>query len=121
MSLSNLQISPIYKSKDCNVIKDFYVPVLSQSKHYDRVSAYFDSKILSLYASGIEHIYKNGGKIRFIFSYDISESDYKMMIDGYNNKDKIEKELKNKISSTDIDILPACYQTSVFHIQIIPA
>lgn len=104
MPLSNLQIAPIYKSKDCNVIKNFYVPVLSQSKHYDRVSAYFDSKILSLYASGIEHIYMNGGKIRFIFSYDISESDYRMMVDGYSNKDKIEKELKNKISSTDIDI-----------------
>ena len=86
MSLSNLQISPIYKSKDCNVIKDFYVPVLSQSKHYDRVSAYFDSKILSLYASGIEHIYMNGGKIRFIFSYDISESDYKMMIEDISDE-----------------------------------
>lgn len=104
MALINLSIAPIYKSKDCNVIKDFYIPVLSQSKHYDRVSAYFDSKILSLYASGIEHIYMNGGKIRFIFSYDISEADYQMMVDGYSNKDKIEKELKGKISSSDIDI-----------------
>ena len=69
MSLKDLEVKPIYKSKDCNVIKEFYIPVLSQSKHYDRVSAYFDSKILSLYASGIEHIYMNGGKIRFIFSY----------------------------------------------------
>ena len=93
MSLKDLEVKPIYKSKDCNVIKEFYIPVLSQSKNYDRVSAYFDSKILSLYASGIEHIHMNGGKIRFIFSYDISETDYQMMVDGYNNKDKIEKEM----------------------------
>ncbi len=104
MSLSKLYIAPIYRSKDCNIINDFYIPVLSQSKHYDRVSAYFDSKILSLYASGIEHIYMNDGKIRFIFSYDISESDYKLMIAGYSNKNKIEKELNDKILPSDIDI-----------------
>ncbi len=104
MSLKELKIKPIYKSKDCNVIKDFYVPVLSEAKHYDRVSAYFDSKILSLYSSGIECIYQNQGKIRFIFSYDLSEIDYNLMIEGYQNKEKIEKELKSKISSSDIDI-----------------
>lgn len=104
MPLNNLNIAPIYKSKDCNVIKEFYVPVLSHSKHYDRVSAYFDSKILSLYASGIEKIYRNEGKIRFIFSYAISEDDYKMMVEGYTNKEKIENELKLKILPNDIDI-----------------
>src|SRR5690554_4720217 len=104
MALRNLNIKHVYRSNNNDIIKEFYIPLLSNSTNYDRVSAYFDSKILSLYSSGIEQIYMNGGKVRFIFSYDLNEYDYNLMKEGYENKDKIEKELTDKIYSSDVDI-----------------
>ncbi len=83
MKLSKLNFELDYNSYKQDLIKDFYIKSLSAAKYYDRVSAYFDSRILALYSTGIENIYNNGGQIRFIFSQQISEHDYKLMMEGY--------------------------------------
>lgn len=83
MKLSDLQFETNYNSYEDDVVDDFYIKALNYASNYDRVSAFFDSKILALYASGIENIYKNNGKIRFIFSQQLSENDYEEMKSGY--------------------------------------
>ena len=72
MKLTNVKINPVYNSYDDDIIEDFYNKVFEYANHYDRASAYFDSKILALYAKGLEKIYENNGKIRFIFSYQLN-------------------------------------------------
>ena len=98
MSLQDISFLPFYNSKINNIIEDFYVPALSNCKVYKRVSAYFDSKILSLYSIGLENIIKQNGHIFFIFSSEISENDFEMMKKGYESREKIEKGLLREIT-----------------------
>lgn len=88
--MNNLpKIKKLYNSLNDNIVEDFYVQTLSYFKYYDRVSAYFDSDILELYSTGIENIVINEGKIRFIFSHQITEKDYERIVDGYSERLKI--------------------------------
>lgn len=103
MSLSNLKFSTNYNSYDNDVVNEFYLKALSNGKFYDRVSAYFDSKILALYSTGIEKIYQNKGKIRFIFSQQISEYDFNQMKSGY--KKRSEDILLKKFNDSSLDNL----------------
>lgn len=86
MKLSNLTFAINYNSYENDVINDFYIKALSYAKNYDRVSAYFDSKILALYATAIENIYNINGKIRFIFSQELTDEDFNLMLSGYTKR-----------------------------------
>lgn len=97
------EIKLIYNSRHDNVVDDFFNNVLSYFKNYDRVSAYFDSKILYLYSRGLKNILKNNGKIRFIFSDSITEEDYNLIIKGYTNKEKYAEERIKEVSKGLID------------------
>ena len=83
INLSNQKFKYLYDTQKDNVAKDFYEKALKYAKYYDRISAFFDSKILAYYADGIENLYYNNGKIRFIFSEELAESDYDLMKNGY--------------------------------------
>ena len=86
MKLSNLNFETNYNSYDNDLVNEFYLKALSNANRYDRVSAFFDSKILALYAAAIEKIYENNGRIRFIFSQQLNEKDYEEMQKGYSNR-----------------------------------
>lgn len=88
-------IKLLYNSLKDDVVNEFYIKTLSYFKYYDRVSAYFDSRILELYSIGIENIVKNNGKIRFIFSHQIEEKDMIKILDGYDKR--IEKEISAQL------------------------
>ena len=98
MSLRDINFLPFYNSKINNVIDDFYVPALSNCKIYKRVSAFFDSKILSLYSVGLENIVKQSGHVYFVFSSEISEEDFVAMKSGYEMREKIEQNLLREIN-----------------------
>lgn len=100
MKLSDVKFETNYNSYDFDLIKDFYIKALSVSTYYDRVSAFFDSKILALYSRGLEKIYKNGGKIRFIFSQQLEEKDYIQMLDGY--RERSEQLLLNQFERAEL-------------------
>lgn len=91
---------PLYNSLRDNVVESFYEPALSECKLYKRASAYFDANILSLYSSGIENILKTNGRIRFIFSCDLTENDYEIMKEGYDLRAKVEANLIRRIDTT---------------------
>ena len=69
-----------------DVLNDFYIPCLSSSVRYDRVSAYFSSAALKQFASGLIEFYKNKGHARFIFSCEISEEEMNTIIEAYAEK-----------------------------------
>ena len=96
MKLTNVKINPVYNSYDDDIIEDFYNKLFEYANHYDRASAYFDSKILALYAKGLEKIYQNKGNIRFIFSYQLNSDDFEKMQQGYETRE-IESKLANGI------------------------
>ncbi|USQ68503.1 SNF2-related protein [Companilactobacillus allii] len=74
-----------------NLAEELYVPLLSGAKYYQRVSAYFSIKALSLYSIGLDRLAANGGQVQFILSKDISESDFDEMKKGYKYRDVLNK------------------------------
>lgn len=101
MKLTNVKIKPVYNSYDDDIIDDFYNKLFEYANHYDRASAYFDSKILALYAKGLEKIYDNNGKIRFIFSYQLNPDDFEKMQRGYETR-TIENNLSSAINIDEL-------------------
>ena len=66
-----------------SIAETFYIPLFKNSKEIDRVSCYFSSKALALYASGLEQfISKPGSRYRLIVSEDISREDYEAIKSG---------------------------------------
>lgn len=104
MSLISNYFKSKYDSYSDDVINDFYVKALKEATNYDRVSAYFDSKILALYSTGIENLYNVNGSIRFIFSQELNESDYNLMKKGYEARfnSLLEKSFKEEWDEVDL-------------------
>lgn len=67
-----------------NLVSDFYNPLLKQANIYQRVSGYFSSAGVDLYADGLEELAKNGGNAQFIISKEISKKDYEHIQEGYS-------------------------------------
>jgi superfamily II DNA or RNA helicase len=96
-----LKIKPYYNSKDDDVLKEFYEPLLSETKKYNRVSAFFDSNIIRFYSKGIEKIVKSNGKINFIFSKQLNEEDYELIQLGYKEREDFINKLSEDLIITD--------------------
>jgi len=100
-SLKNINIKKFYDPAcdGSDLINDFYIPCLSVSKKYDRISAYFSSGVLKSFCKGLHALINNNGKIRFIFSCEINDDDLKMISQAYENKmDALVNNLENDFS-----------------------
>ncbi|HHX67950.1 MAG TPA: DEAD/DEAH box helicase family protein [Gallicola sp.] len=95
--MNKLDINPFYNSIKDNILLDFYIPVLSKTKIYKRVSAYFDSNIIALYSKGIENIVNQNGHIYFIFSNELNERDYNIIKNSYEERERLFYELKKRV------------------------
>ena len=63
MSLKDVMINKEYRSLLGNVVDEFFVPVLSETKIYKRSVGFFSSSVLVDVAKGINGLIKNNGKI----------------------------------------------------------
>jgi hypothetical protein len=130
--LKNLNLKNSYTTQSSDIIKEFYIPVFSETENYDRATGYFSSAILKLYSKGLEYFKINNGKIRFIMSHEVSESDFLEMQEAYANiqarsesefwdDDIIEsREISNlayliKIGMVDIKIAFMTKSTGIYH------
>ncbi|TQQ85108.1 DEAD/DEAH box helicase [Peptacetobacter hominis] len=68
-----------YDSGFDDILKDFYIPVLSNAKSYDRIAGFFSSTSLATSARGLGEFIKNGGKMRLITCPQLSRSDADML------------------------------------------
>ena len=85
-----------------NTLDGFLLPCLKRSVSYDRLSAYFSSAALKVASKGIKELIANGGKIRFIFSSQIEESEMRQIREAYHRKmDGMAEELTNDPSLKD--------------------
>jgi len=89
--VKDLNIKLKYRTFDDDIVKDFYVPVLSKSKYYYRAVGYFSSNILMDYVRGLIPFIKNNGKIKLIISPYITEKDLIELKETYNSKNGYSK------------------------------
>ena len=89
MSFKDIAIKTEYRTGKSNVIRDFYMPVLSDAVSYKRAVGFFSSTALIQISKGIADLVANGGKISLIASPRLSEEDIHAIQIGYENRDKI--------------------------------
>lgn len=89
MSFKDIAIKTEYRTGNSNVIRDFYMPVLSEAVSYKRAVGFFSSTALIQISKGIADLVANGGKISLIASPRLSEEDIHAIQIGYENRDRI--------------------------------
>ena len=89
MSFKDIEIKTEYRSGKSDVIKDFYIPVLSRAVKYKRAVGFFSSTALIQIAKGISEMVVNGGHIQLIASPRLSEEDILAIQKGYESREQI--------------------------------
>lgn len=102
-SLSQLSLADHYRSDSTEVVRDFYIPVLSKAAvRYDRAVGYFTSSALVAAAAGIDPLVRRGGRIRLVASPHLTDEDRQAIHEGYDVREIIERSLLRELSP-DVD------------------
>ena len=88
-NLSEVDLDISYRSDSGNVVKDFYVPCLAQSRLYRRASGYFTSRGLTVAAKGIAQLIKAGGSLRLVVSPFLAQEDIDAIESGYKSREQV--------------------------------
>ncbi|WP_405265076.1 DEAD/DEAH box helicase family protein [Methanobrevibacter sp.] len=78
-TFQELNFKEHYDSQKDNLLKDFYIPALANSKKYRRVVGYFNSKSLASVALGLKEFILNNGKMDLLCGVDLNPSDVNMV------------------------------------------
>lgn len=97
MSYKNIEISRSYKTNKCDIVREFYIPVLKESVLYKRAVGFFSSSALVALSKGISGLVDNGGKIQFIVSPLLSEEDIEAIEKGYEERKIIDSALLRQL------------------------
>lgn len=89
VSFKDISYKSHYDSIKDDVLNDFYVPTLKQTKKYQRTVAYFESKFLALAASGLKDFILNNGKMELVCGPKLTQSEIKSIQMGVNNPEEI--------------------------------
>jgi len=84
MSFKDLSLAIKYNSSKCDVIEEFYNPVLAKTVTYKRAVGYFSSKILVEYVRSLKSLIKNEGKIQLLISPFVSVEDFSVIKEATN-------------------------------------
>lgn len=126
MSLSDLHIAKEYRNLKCDVINDFYIPILSNAVMYKRAVGFFNSAALYEMAIGLRHLVERQGKMELIVSPRLTEEDIQSISLGYKTREEvIEKALlrdfeepKNKTEFRKLNLLANLIAEGVLDIKV---
>lgn len=89
MSLRSINIKFSYETGEDDLLNDFYIPVLSNAKQYDRIAGFFSSSSLAVAARGISGLIQNGGSMRMVACPRMSPEDIEMIEKTVNQPEEI--------------------------------
>jgi len=90
LNLQLVTLKPDYRSGEHNLLTDFYVPCLQQSRRYYRAVGFFSSTALAAAARGIARFIQKSGEMCIVASPVLEEEDAKTLIDVWNDDRKFE-------------------------------
>src|SRR5210317_274060 len=99
--LSKLNLDQVYRSKASDVIEDFYLPCLQNSKKYYRAVGFFRSSVFLIIGPQIIDFVKDGGRIDLVCSPDLTREDIETIENGKLDS----KEYIENLIDKDIDLL----------------
>ena len=85
MGFRDLNIKIKYDSDNSDILNEFYIPVLSRSVEYYRLSGFFSSTSLAVSAQGLEDFIKNNGKMKLVCSAILSKEDVEKIQEVYDS------------------------------------
>ena len=91
MALTDVNILPEYHTVEDNVIEDFYIPCLSESVSYHRISGFFAGITFQMIGKGLSKLITNGGQMKMIISTRLSQQDEEAIAQGYTEREIVEK------------------------------
>ena len=98
-SLKDIKILNNYSSGENDLIKEFYVPVLSKAIKYSRITGFFSSDSFAAAAKGMGNLIRNNGKIKLIIGAFVRNEDIaaakKAIIEPQEVIKEVEKILDN--------------------------
>lgn len=126
MSLIDLNLKRIYRTKEDNIVDSFLGPALKESKTYDRGSGYFTLSSLAAVADGLIPFILHHGKIRIVTSVQLSEDDIAIIKKGENLTrenviSKIREEIDKDINgeeSIKLDFITNLIAAEILNIRI---
>ena len=126
MSFKDVEIKQEYRSFNDNMVEDFYYPLLSKAKLYERAVGFFSSTALIEISKGISGLVENGGKIRLIASPKLSGEDVEAIEKGLqerksvitNSINKAILEPENEYEERRLDLLANLVAANVLEIKI---
>jgi superfamily II DNA or RNA helicase len=93
VSFLELELKPDYDSGSDDILHQFYVPVLSRAKRYNRLAGFFSSSSLAVAARGISAFIENKGSMKIIVGARLQKSDVEAIKEGKEDPDKIISEI----------------------------
>lgn len=107
--LNDLRFQSSYFKTRNEILTDFYIPCMSNSKIYNRITGYFGSSVFLVLGEALVPFIKNNGHIQIICSPILKKEDINAIQEGYTEK------LKSTIEvgiETIIDELSNAYPNS---------
>jgi SNF2 domain-containing protein/helicase-like protein len=102
VTLRDLTLRGSYSTND-DRLNNFFVPVLSESVSYDRVTGYFRSTSLRHIARGLSRMLANGGRMRLIAGAEFPDEDIRAIEEGEPLADVLARTLlADPLEATDI-------------------
>lgn len=79
MSFKDIILKSSYETEMDDLINDFYNPILSEAKRYDRIAGFFSSSSLAIAAQGIVGFLEGGEKMRLIVCPKLNSNDLEII------------------------------------------
>lgn len=92
-----LSIDSEYRSFRQDIVKKFFIPVLSQSVLYKRAVGFFSSTSLIEVSNGLSGLVKNQGKVQLICSPYLTEEDFDAIRSGYFQRNRLAERLLDNL------------------------
>ena len=101
MGYKELNIKKNYETTENKneLLEEFYIPFLSETKEYRRIAGYFNSSSLIIASKGIEGLINNDGKMKLLISPNLTVEDYEIIKE--NNELNENLTLFNEINYND--------------------
>ncbi len=88
MSLKDVKLPYYITTSEHDPIEEFFDPMLERAVSYDVAVGYFSTAWLRDAAHGIAQFAVNGGSARWIISPELSEMDFRALVDGSGSSEK---------------------------------
>lgn len=89
--LRDLNLRRSYRSDEYDLLREFYVPCLSNSQLYQRAVGFFSSSALASAAAGLHAFILRGGNMQLVASPYLSPEDIAAIKNGYAARSEVEE------------------------------